>query len=560
MENIKNNKKIKAALYLRVSTDEQLEGYGLSMQEERLRAYVVSQGNYELKDEYIYKEEGYSGALSIEERPELKRLFIDAEQKKFDLVLVLKLDRFFRNSRLLLNALHQLNSYGVNFSSVTEPFDTSNSYGRFALQMMGANAELERETIKERTQGGRRMAAKSGKWVWGPPPYGYKLDEKTKKLKLVPEEEKWVKKFFEWIANEKLSLSVVQSRANSLKVPCYKSRKRKREELKGYWHKKSIARIISNPIYTGTAYFYRFKRNFKGLTSLIDTSLQYNKDQWIVLKVPPVVSQEMFDKCQQQLLKNREMASRNLKHSYLFNKVVYCGKCGLKLFAGTKLPKKDTHNAHKFYHGVNRSDKWQKAVLSAKRCDYCGDIAESRLEPIWDTIKSLLENPDYMFKKLRRYIERSSVGDDNNAKLSMLDKSLGSLIKKERRLDQVYLESEAIDYDDYKKNRANIKKEKEKIRHEILLLKQKMLQKDEIESKIEALKNLYDKLKEMREEMPYEQKSKMIHRLIKRVTIYKDIKEAEIEMIIHEPVSTVAPYQFVSKNGVTASLCDSRIH
>ncbi len=279
MENFKTPK-LRAALYLRVSTEEQIQGYGLPVQEERLRAYITSQG-HELQEKFVYRDEGHSGALSIEERPELQRLFSDAEQKRFDLVLVLKVDRFFRNNRLLLNAIHRLNSYGVDFGSITEPFDTANPYGRFALQMMGANAELERETIKERTQGGRRMAARAGKWVWGPPPYGYRLDEKTKTLRLVREEAKWVTKFFEWVVHERLSLTVLQKRANELKVPGYGKHKRKRQELIGYWHKKSIARILSNPIYTGTTHFYRFKRGFRGLTSLVNKETQSQKDQWI---------------------------------------------------------------------------------------------------------------------------------------------------------------------------------------------------------------------------------------------------------------------------------------
>ena len=124
---MENTIKTKVAMYLRCSTEEQLKGYGLPVQEERLRAYATSQG-FEINNQYVYRDEGFSGSLPIELRPGLKNLFADAEQNRFDLVLVLKVDRFFRNSRLLLNALHQLDSYKVSFSSVTEPFDTSHPY------------------------------------------------------------------------------------------------------------------------------------------------------------------------------------------------------------------------------------------------------------------------------------------------------------------------------------------------------------------------------------------------------------------------------------------------
>ena len=140
--------KIRVAIYLRVSTDEQAkEGYGLVYQEEKLRAFVQSQ-NYQLSEESIYKDEGFSGSLPIAERPSLKKLFEDADKKKFDVVLVYRLDRFFRKTRLLLEAMERLSSHKVGFRSITESFDTTNITGRFMTTLLGAIAEMERDTIK----------------------------------------------------------------------------------------------------------------------------------------------------------------------------------------------------------------------------------------------------------------------------------------------------------------------------------------------------------------------------------------------------------------------------
>ena len=110
-------KKIRAALYLRVSTDEQVvSGNGLAVQEEKLKAFCKSQPEeYILENEYIYKDEGYSGSLDIKHRPALSKLFEDAENKKFDVVLVYRLDRFFRSTRHLLNAFEVLKASDVSF-------------------------------------------------------------------------------------------------------------------------------------------------------------------------------------------------------------------------------------------------------------------------------------------------------------------------------------------------------------------------------------------------------------------------------------------------------------
>ena len=146
--------KIRVALYLRVSTGEQISGYGLEVQKEKLLAFVQSQDS----------------------RPQLKQLFTDAQNKEFDVVLVYRLDRFFRKTTLLLGAIELLGNYNVGFRSTTEAFDTTSSTGKFMTTLLGAVAEMERETIRERTSNGKLCAAKAGKWVTGVPPFGFKVD------------------------------------------------------------------------------------------------------------------------------------------------------------------------------------------------------------------------------------------------------------------------------------------------------------------------------------------------------------------------------------------------
>ena len=94
------NKKLRAGLYIRVSKEEQLLGYGIDVQDERGRAFIQSQ-NYFLDKKHTYREEGYSGTLPISERPELKRLFEDAKAGELDIIIVPRLDRFFRKISLV---------------------------------------------------------------------------------------------------------------------------------------------------------------------------------------------------------------------------------------------------------------------------------------------------------------------------------------------------------------------------------------------------------------------------------------------------------------------------
>ena len=114
-------KTIKAALYARVSTEEQKENFSLASQLELLRKHAADNG-YEIFDEYV--DGGYSGTSF--ERPRFQKLMADARQGRVNLILVYKIDRFFRSNKDLLNVVYELEGMGVNIRSITEPFDTTN--------------------------------------------------------------------------------------------------------------------------------------------------------------------------------------------------------------------------------------------------------------------------------------------------------------------------------------------------------------------------------------------------------------------------------------------------
>ena len=110
---------------------------------------------------------GVSGILPLEERPEGLRLADDARAGKLDVVVFYKLDRLARSLRNFLNIVDFFDEVGVGLRSMTETFDTTSPMGRFAVQMMAAVAELERGTIIERTSMGRARVAALGKWSGG---------------------------------------------------------------------------------------------------------------------------------------------------------------------------------------------------------------------------------------------------------------------------------------------------------------------------------------------------------------------------------------------------------
>ena len=151
---------MRAAIYARVST---VNGQSPEMQLAELREYASRRG-WEIFGEYV--DSGISGAK--ESRPELNRLMADAHRRHFDVVLCWKVDRFGRSLKHLVNALADLDSYGVAFVSLRDSLDLSTPSGRLMFQIIGAMAEFERSLIQERVRAGLRNAKLRGKTLGRP--------------------------------------------------------------------------------------------------------------------------------------------------------------------------------------------------------------------------------------------------------------------------------------------------------------------------------------------------------------------------------------------------------
>ena len=142
------NKKIRCALYDRVSTDIQVkDGISLEAQREALTNYALLH-NYEIVD--YYTDEGITARKNIQNRKELVRLLNDVKADKIDLILVTKLDRWFRNIKDYHNTQAILEAHNCNWKTIFEQYDTSTSNGRFAINIMLSVNENECDRDSER--------------------------------------------------------------------------------------------------------------------------------------------------------------------------------------------------------------------------------------------------------------------------------------------------------------------------------------------------------------------------------------------------------------------------
>jgi DNA invertase Pin-like site-specific DNA recombinase len=138
---------MKTALYARVSTSD--KGQDPEMQLRELREYCERRG-WTVFAEYV--DVGVSGAK--DSRPQLNKLMADAKQRRFDAILVWKLDRFGRSLKHLVSALGEFEALGVAFASLRDSFDLTTPAGRLMFNMVASFAEFERDLIRERVKAG----------------------------------------------------------------------------------------------------------------------------------------------------------------------------------------------------------------------------------------------------------------------------------------------------------------------------------------------------------------------------------------------------------------------
>lgn len=149
------------------------KGESIENQVQMCKDYLLTQNrNNETYEFLIYEDEGFSGGNT--NRPEFQKLMNDVALKKFDMLICYRLDRISRNVADFSSTLETLQRYNVDFVSIREQFDTSSPMGRAMIYIASVFAQLERETIAERVRDNMLELAKSGRWLGGTPPLGYK--------------------------------------------------------------------------------------------------------------------------------------------------------------------------------------------------------------------------------------------------------------------------------------------------------------------------------------------------------------------------------------------------
>ena len=531
---------------IRVSTEEQARGgFGLKFQEEDIRSFC-QRADLELLQ--VFRDEGYSGATS--DRPGFKEMMAWARERRFDVLVVWKLDRLFRDTKLTLATIDELASLDIEFRSVQESF-THDSNGRFLLTIFAAGAEKERKDINLRMNSGRVAAAKRGILVNGisNPAYGYRYDTTIKKLLVAEDEARVVRQIFHWFVDERVSLYRIQCRLNEMRVPTKYDRlgRKKRTQTRGWWHKRTIGRILENEIYTGQLVL----RKYKAALRTRDESSLRPKEEWISIETPPLVSSAIFDQAQRQLVANSVKSLRNTKKLYLLGKLLVCGKDGRRMQALTMPSGKNGSDVRYYYcNAMNTSN----AAVPC-RSHY---IREDRIfPPVWERIKELLSNPAVVLRQLAAYQEDKSTVSDAVKTRHTLMENKKKTDQQIRRLAEVYIAG-AIDKDFYDKEHRRLRDRAETLARELKKVEALALSAERITGSEGAIQTLFEH---------YQQKLESAADIVRReiLQIFVNsivVRGEELEIEVHlPPVNLIAgqqPYQ-VSRNDVPVLFLTARL-
>lgn len=317
---------LKVALYIRVSTPgQEKRGYSLGEQQSMMEEYC-ERLEHDIYDKYI--DAGISGELW--ERPEFQRMLRDVKKKRFDMIIACDVKRFSRDYYNTAKVMKEyLDPNDVNLKLLDSDIDPSTPNGRFMFNIFAANAERDKEEIKEKMMMGKLGRAKSGKPMsFANAPYGYRYNKEKQTYDIHELEAGIVRQMFKDYADG-LSLTGLLKKLNQ---EGHISRNKP-------WNFNVLASILENPVYMGKNRF-RGKLYTGNHTALIDDTL-----------FQLVQNEREKKRVTQEMLFN----PRPFRSKYMLSGLLRCGVCGSNCqietsfrFKDKDKPKKDREHIHKY--------------------------------------------------------------------------------------------------------------------------------------------------------------------------------------------------------------------
>jgi site-specific DNA recombinase len=516
----------KAVAYCRVSSEHQSKDETIQNQIEFAQNYCKLNG-IELTE--IYQDDGVTGILPLEERPAGQQMLYDAKKGKFNLVLVFKLDRLGRATRVILNAVHDLDSYGVKIRSMTEPFDTSDASGRFLMTILAGVADLERNNIIQRMELGQTRAAKQGKYLGGLPPYGYKVNEDgyfepnyAKLPNLNMSEVDVIHRLYD-MCLKGVSTNVMAEKLNTLGIPS------------GY-HIRDIGnrKIHKNTRWRGgTIYCMLTSTTYKGIHKY-----GKNRKNAIERKIPALVDEETWERAQKQLSMNKIIIKGSgVKRKYLLRGLVKCEHCGHS-YSGAFT------DQYEYYTDIGRSN-WK----AHNRDEPCIGKTINRKwfdDVVWESCLEYIRNPQLVVKSIRKEISQS---EQIAQEAALIRSRINENTASRQRLVELY-KNGLIGLEAVSDEFAKVDKQREKLTKELEHLESKLSDAD-LMRQVDTATNMLDLLRQKVDtpDVSFEVKRMVVETMIDKITVNSKYDDRRARITIHFRFGDKKPKNYTKVKG-----------
>lgn len=496
----------RVAVYMRVSTANQEEEETIENQKMELLERIKADG-HTITPDCIYQDEGWSG--SIIQRPDLDRLRADAHDKKFDLLYYYdrgRLSRIFYHQEIVLNELQEL---GIAHIGLHEINGVSHEE-RLMGSVMGIFQEYERLKIAERMRIGKLRKVRENKKLLGyQPKYGYdylpriKKGENARDGKFIINEKQAevVRMIFEWCVDGKSKYAIQKELYERDIMPPKAKRKA--------WSTGVIDRLLRDSTYMGEHYYNKsesvptrthrkaqqYRKTVKG------SRVARPKDDWLMVKVDAIVSKELFDNAQAQLVRNKRTYDRkNKTHNYLVGGIIEC-PCGFKRTG-------DSANNSLYYRCNDRLNN----RLGIRECFEHPVSAPVLDDLVWNNIKQLLTHPELIFEQAKKWRENASPLE---LRYEQLNAQLPELDDKEMRFAKMYGEGVMSEYV-YKENVAELNAKRTHIVSELSGIRDQIANTPTL-----PLEELVQGVVKLVTDLDYSKRRQIIQKLVSKVVATK---------------------------------------
>ena len=509
------------AIYARVSTKKQREKFSLPSQKKILTEYAKNQGW-----EYTLYDEGAVSGETIEDRSVMTRLLQDARQKKFDVCLVIELERLSRDEDLLdwLIIKKTFRESNIKMATPHQTYDLTNAEDDFMTNILGTLSTREKKKFLERARRGALEAVRQGKYIGSHTRLGHKYNKDTKKLDVAPEEAEVVKDIFKLCNEKNWGIEVIANYLNAKGIPTpfgFAAKKGIVKDVKNVrWRGSQVYRVLTNPVYIGECYYNRTESKNKKRIGIRP------KGEWIKVQVESIISKEVFEEAQERIKERSKWADRNKKAKYLLSGLLYCAECGSKMQGMTfkpyqKYDKKGSPARNKrgllikrwkeiaYYKCYGRTNR------SGHRCNI-PYIHLNKIEGVvWNEIAETVKSPQELINSeiLRKRNELKAKSNSLPQQLKELKKEHSSFVSSEDRMLDVYSRG-IIDIDRLEREMKALKKKKTMLEKEIDELSLQIGTVQVRREKLKDLESYLDTVRKSIDSFTWEEKREFLQRYI----------------------------------------------